>query len=311
MADKSSHPVAVGVISEEEALYGFSTEPNIVAIEPEPVNGAVLFVRQNGVVRSEHVPFQPWLLTSEPPKRSPKAEVTRLQGNGLKYIITCNSWQDVREVRFGLRDAGTACLGYEGPRAILMRNGQTLFKQMAFADVYRMQFDIETNGLDSSTEDGAVFMVAVSDTRGMLQLIEGTEVEIIERFSALVRECDPDVLEGHNVFGFDLPFLMERAKRHGIPLSLGRDGSEPVKGRERSYAIGGAVRPFTPVHIYGRHVLDTFLIVQRFDWAKGSLTSYGLKACARQFGFAAEDRIELPGREISSIYRTDPERVRE
>ncbi len=311
MADKSSRPATAGVISEEEALYGFSTEPNIVAIEPGPQNGAVAYIREGHVVRAEQVPFQPWLLTSAPPVKAPRSEVTRLLGNGLKYLVTFDNWRDARDARFGLRDAGTACLGYEGARAILMRKGQTLFKHMAFADVYRMQFDIETNGLDPTTEDGAVFMVAVSDTRGMLQLIEGTEVEIIERFSALVRDCDPDVLEGHNVFGFDLPFLMERARRNGIPLSLGRDGSDPVKGRERSYAIGGAVRPFTPVHIYGRHVLDTFLIVQRFDWAKGSLTSYGLKACARQFGFAAEDRIELPGREISSIYRSDPERVRE
>jgi DNA polymerase I len=33
---------------------------------------------------------------------------------------------------------------------------------------------------------------------------------------------DPDVIENHNLHGFDLPFLRERARRLGVPLALGR-----------------------------------------------------------------------------------------
>ena len=45
---------------------------------------------------------------------------------------------------------------------------------------------------------------------------------------ACIRERDPDVIEGHNIFGFDLPYLAARAKMHSIRLELGRDGSEMI-----------------------------------------------------------------------------------
>ena len=105
---------------------------------------------------------------------------------------------------------------------------------------------------------------------------------------------------------------MKRAEKCGVRLQIGRDGGEPRTGQERNYAIaaGGNSRPFTPVYVHGRQVLDTYLIVQRFDWAKQALTSYGLKECARVFGFAEKDRVELPRAEMESLYRNDPELVR-
>ena len=46
-------------------------------------------------------------------------------------------------------------------------------------------------------------------------------------FGEALREIDPDIIEGHNVFNFDLPYLIARAERHGVPLRWGRDGSTP------------------------------------------------------------------------------------
>ena len=91
-----------------------------------------------------------------------------------------------------------------------------------------------------------------------LELIPGVEIRSIHSSRAaiaLVRERDPDVIEGHNVYGFDLPYVMARCKRHNIRLSIGRDGSEPRVGQERNYAIGGTSRPYIPIYIHGRHVL--------------------------------------------------------
>src|SRR5262249_19571866 len=110
-------------------------------------------------------------------------------------------------------------------------------------------------------------------------------------------------------YGFDFPYLIARAEKLGIRLSIGRDGSEPRVGRPRNFAIGGNTRPFSPVWIYGRHVLDTYLAVQRFDWARGILASYGLKEVARTFGIAEEERVEIPRDRLSEIFQTDPELV--
>jgi DNA polymerase, archaea type len=310
MADISSQPFSGGALSEEEALYGFSSDTCIVAVEPGIENGATIYRRIGNAVVAEHVPFQPWFLAGEVPRKYRHTQCTELNGSGLNRLIRADTARAARELRFELRNAGIPTLGFEPVRAYLMLSGQTLFKGMAFNDIHRMQFDIETNGLDAHAEDGHVFMVAVSDNRGLQRILEGPEPTLIQEFVRLVQEVDPDVLEGHNIFGFDLPFLMQRAARHGLLLALGRDGSAPVIGRERTYAIGGNSRPFSPVHVHGRHCIDTYLVVQRFDWAKGALTSYGLKACARQFGFAADDRVELPGAQIAAIYRSNPEKVR-
>ena len=299
-------------ISIASLLYGQDSTPGIVAVEPDYEEGVWVYRRTGDTVRRDRAPYRPWLLLTRPPEIDlPGADYTELEGEGYRLLAEFAGQADYQAARFRLRDAHTEHLTYAGgAKMALIRSGQTLFKGLTFEDVVRLQFDIETNGLDPEPEANRVLLIAVSDNRGLLDLIEGDEPEILERFAALVRERDPDVIEGHNVYGFDLPYVMARCKRHNIRLAIGRDGSEPRIGQERNYAIGGNSRPYAPVYIHGRHVLDTYLVVQRFDWARQALTSYGLKECARVFGFAEEQRVELPGAEIARIYRDDPELVR-
>ena len=293
-------------------LYGQDSTTGIVAVEPDYEQGVWIYRRSGDTVRRERAPYRPWmLLTRRPEFDLPEAEYTDLEGEGYGLLAEFTGQASYQAARFRLRDAHTEHLTYAGgAKMALIRSGQTLFKGLTFEDVVRLQFDIETNGLDPEPEANRVLLIAVSDNRGRVDLIEGEEPEILARFAALVRERDPDVIEGHNVYGFDLPYVMTRCKRHNIRLAIGRDGSEPRLGQERNYAIGGNSRPYVPVYIHGRHVLDTYLVVQRFDWAKQALTSYGLKECARVFGFAEEQRVELPRGEIARIYREDPDLVR-
>jgi DNA polymerase I len=301
-------------ISSAQALFGTDPTPGIVAVEPDPEEGIWLFRREGDRVLRERAPFRPWILLTEIPSISlPAAQYTELAGEGYRALAEFPTQAAYQEARFRVRDEHLANLTYpSGAKMALVRSGMTLFKGMTFDDIVRLQFDLETNGLNAAEETARILLIAVSDNRGLVDVLEGEERDILEQFVALVRERDPDVIEGHNVYGFDLPFIMERARRHSVSLALGRDGSEPRRGQERNYAIaaGGNSRPFVPVYIYGRHVVDTYLVVQRFDWAKQALTSYGLKECARVFGFAAEDRVELPRDEMARIYRDEPERVR-
>lgn len=308
MTEESSQ----GNIYGEQVLFGASADTSIVCVEPDPQNGAHVYRRTGSTVTCDLQPFQPWLLMRDSPEAElGAASVSEMEGDGLRYLAEFRSQGEYHRARYRLREQHRESLSYSGAKAVLMRSGQSLFKGMRFEEIVRLQFDIETFGLDPHPEHNRVFLIAVSDSRGLLELIEGDERDILLRFTALVREQDPDVIEGHNVFGFDLPFIMCRAQRHGVPLTLGRDGSEPVVGRARNYAIGGATRPFTPISIYGRHVLDTYLIVQRYDWARGSLASYGLKECARSFGFAHENRVEIQGDKIGETYLSERALVQE
>ena len=301
-------------MTSEEALFGLDPTTNIVAVEPDYQQGVWLYRRNGTQVSREFLDFKPWILLTEmPPFPLPDAKFTELDGPGYRLLAEFDTQQAYQEGRFRIRDAHLSNLTYPGgAKMALIRSGMTLFKGMTFEDVVRLQFDIETNGLTPEPDANRILLIAVSDNRGLVEMIEGDEKEILERFVALVNERDPDVIEGHNVYGFDLPFILTRAEKLGVRLRIGRDGSEPRKGMERNYAIaaGGNTRPFTPIYIHGRHVVDTYLVVQRFDWAKQALTSYGLKECARVFGFAEDDRVELPRERIAEIYRDDPELVK-
>src|SRR5262249_18263206 len=91
----------------------------------------------------------------------------------------------------------------------LVATGRTYFRGLAFDDLHRLQFDLETTGLDPT--HAGIFLIAIRDNRGLaaiLDVAEGgrpgpaepdAEAELIRRFVTLVRERDPDVIENHNL----------------------------------------------------------------------------------------------------------------
>lgn len=126
------------------------------------------------------------------------------------------------------------------------------------------------------------------------------------------RERDPDVIENHNLFGFDLPFLEQRAAILGIPLNLGREGGPPLlERRAETLAIGPEARRRTRYSIAGRELIDTLDAVRRHDFVVRDMPSYSLKDVARYFDIASPDRVYLEGPAIFDTYQRDPERVRQ
>ncbi len=298
-------------LQQSPLLYGASTRARIVAVEASGDGTLEVYQREGTSVHCTVERWRPWLAAADfDSGLLPDGAVTVLKGAGARNLLEFNSLGEWTTAKSLLRKENTPFVAVSSPaRMALMRTGDTLFKDMLFSDLVRMQFDLETTGLDSSLPDARILIVAVADTTGFVEIVEGAEEQVISRFVELVRERNPDVLEGHNLFGFDLPYLIGRARQLGIPLALGRNSAEPRVERERNYAIGGFSRPFTPITIHGRHVLDTYLIVQRFDWARGALSRYGLKECARVFGFAEEDRVELPREHMQELFVTQHDTV--
>jgi len=136
-----------------------------------------------------------------------------------------------------------------------------------------------------------------------------SEKEMLGEMVRLLRERDPDVLEGHNLFGFDLPYIEARARRHGVRLALGRDGSR-LTARSSRFSAGERTSTYRRYEIHGRHIVDTLHLVQLYDVSHRDMDSYGLKASARYFGVAAPERTYVEGSRISEVYRTDPARLR-
>jgi len=215
-----------------------------------------------------------------------------------------------------LRDLGDDVLVLPPEDQYLVATGRTYFRGLAFDDLRRLQLDLETTGLDPARD--RIFLIAVRDPDGRTHLLGADgddprdEAILIERLIAVVRACDPDVIENHNLHGFDLPFLERRARSLGVPLALGRAGLPGLRPRP---ARRGPPSPRDPARrirytVPGRELIDTLDAVLRHDFATRDLPGHGLKAVAQSLGLAAEGREYIPGPEIHDVWRRDPDRVR-
>jgi DNA polymerase I len=291
-------------------LFGADPTEGIVAVEAGE-SEALLYIRRGTEVFQKREPFTPWMLVRQPEDAPSGGKVTELDGDGYRFLVTFPTWSAFVTARDHILANGVDHLSYSNPeKQFLLLTGKTLFKGLTFDDIHRMQIDIETVGLSSEGESDCILLIAISDNKGYEQILEGSEPQMLRDLVSIVQERDPDVLEGHNFFGFDLPFLAARAKRHGVSLALGRDGSELTFGKKRDCPIGGYSKPLIPVHVHGRHIIDTLLAVQRFDAVQGRLERYGLKDCAQAFGLSEPDRVLVAGDEIANLWKCDPETIK-
>ncbi|MGO8672945.1 MAG: 3'-5' exonuclease [Capsulimonadaceae bacterium] len=293
-----------------DVLYGADPTGRVVAVEAGG-STATVFVRSvDDAVTSVEVEFRPWLV-ADAEHAVPQAEMRRLEGPGYNMLYRFPSWPAFLDARRKLREQHVGVLQYgSAVKQFLLASGVTLFKGMAFDDVVRMQIDIETTSLSPTQDGAAIFLIAVSDNRGFATVLAGDERGMLADLVDLVAERDPDVVEGHNFYGFDLPYLLARFRAYGLAPALGRGRATAFTGVPRNCTIGANTREFTPVYLHGRHVIDTLLQVQRFDLARGQLSSYGLKECAQVYGIAPADRVYLDRAQITETYRLDAERVK-
>jgi DNA polymerase elongation subunit (family B) len=320
---------------EDEWLWGWDPTPGIVSVWAEADGRAFLWRRlaESGKLVREEAHFQPWLLLDRlDDVQHPGAEVTcrELDGPGtLRYLVSAGDAKTLTAAilegatrrlgrRIGhLRDLGKdTVLTLPPEEQYLVATGRTYFRGLSFDQLHRMQFDLETTGLDPDHD--RIFMIAVRDPSGATELLEAqgegdaAEAELIRRLVARVQAADPDVIENHNLHGFDLPFLDRRARILRVPLSLGRIGPPGLRQRAaRRGSSSGAdaarrVRFVTP----GRELIDALDAVLRYDFATRELPNHGLKAVARHLGISGPDRELIPGEQIHAVYRRDPARVR-
>jgi DNA polymerase elongation subunit (family B) len=336
--------VSAATAREDEWLWGWDPTPGIVSVWAEPDGRAAVWRRmpESGELVREDERFRPWILLDRLDdlrhlgprlgrEGEPGADVwyRELDGAGeLRFVASAADGRALAaavlhgaSLRFGrrvgnLRELGAAAvLALPPEEQYLVATGRTYFRGLAFDQLRRLQFDLETTGLDASRD--RIFMVAVRDPDGATHVLEAdgrgdaAEADLIRRLVDAVREADPDVIENHNLHGFDLPFVAQRARRLGVPLGMGRLGRLGL--RERA-ARRGTVREGDDRRVRfvapGRELIDTLDAVQRYDFSARELPGHGLKAVARHLGIAAPDREYVPGSQIFTVWRRDPDRVR-
>lgn len=196
----------------------------------------------------------------------------------------------------------------------LLQTRRRLFAELPFARLRRCQLDIETGSADGAFSDATKpddRVLAIGLRQGgenrFLVLAEETdaaEKALLEQFNAALAELDPDTIEGHNLFKFDLDYLRQRAKRHKVPLAWGRFGQN-AKFRNSRLKVAERWVDFPRCDLPGRTVIDTYLLVQLHDITARELQGYGLKEVAVYFGVTTDDdeRTYLAGDKIAATYR--------
>ncbi|MEJ7596551.1 MAG: 3'-5' exonuclease [Kofleriaceae bacterium] len=312
--------------AEDEWLWGWDPTPGIVSVWAEPDGRVQVWRRVAGALVREELRFRPWLVVAEAGELAqvPGLSVRELAGPGaLRFVVRADDLARLTAAvcsqasrRLGRRITHVRELGNDAVLVLppeeqyLVASGRTYFHDLAFDQLRRLQLDLETTGLDAAR--ARIFLVAIRDPDGHTALVEGDdEAALIARVMEHVRRADPDVIENHNLHGFDLPFLAQRAKLLGVPLALGRTGmglrSRPARrGIARDDDPARRVRYTVP----GRELIDTMDAVGRHDFATRDLPGHGLKAVARHFGLARDDREHVPGAKIHEVYLRDPDHVR-
>lgn len=321
-------------------LFGHDKTTGLVAVDL--VHGTrggdrmALFLRDGGKTLRRDDSFSPFVVIDANRLTSLGVDLSgcpvefsrhELAGNGdLKIKLVFQSWEDcLAAVKWLSKTTGASMGDPSAPwffindpvRQYLVATGKTLFKGLRFEELKRLQLDIEcftSEGYEfcnAEREEDRIIAIGFADETGWTEILDGSrmaEKELLDKAFAIVREKDPDVIEGHNIFNFDIPYILERAKRHHVKPAIGRDGSAP-KCRPSRLAMGDRTITYTRADVFGRHFVDTLFMVQAYDLSERSMEGFGLKEAAVHFGFAAKDRVYIDGPDIARVFKSNPARV--
>lgn len=332
--------------TDAEWLWGWDSTPGIVSVHAEHDGRAIVWRRipETGILVREEERFRPWLLLEHIEDLShlgsrlgrdgdatASIRHRELEGPGaLRHLVSADDGRALAaavlhgaSTRLGKRVGHLSELGQESILSLppeeqyLVATGRTYFRDLQFDQLHRLQFDLETTGLDARCD--RIFMISIRYHSGDTEVLEAlgdndaAEADLIRRLAERVRTADPDVIENHNLHGFDLPFLDQRSRFLRVPFSLGRTGGPGLRQRAaRRGAPAGdpgdrrRVRFVAP----GRELIDTLDAVRRHDFSTRDFPGHGLKVVAKHLGIAAPDREYIRGDLIYTTYRSDPERVR-
>jgi DNA polymerase I len=304
-------------------LYGSGTTEGIVATEPirGKENTIQVFYRDG---TSEYKVFKPFTyinindpVTSQFYDNTP---LTFLKGtNFYNLMIQHESWSFIKWVEKNAQSAYTPFLQSQW----MIHSGETQFKGMGFDDPLRLYLDIEVytaDGFDfpnSARDEDQIIMVSLLSNKGHKAVLvndyDGTtekidnvhlypnEVTLLDRLVKTINKLNPDIIIGHNIFGFDIPYIRDRCQKFGVKFAIGRDGSEP-NSFHTSIKFAEKSDEYENFNVYGRHVLDTMFMAKGFDQVARKLDSYGLKYCADFLGGIGTERTYIDGGDIKHAW---------
>jgi DNA polymerase elongation subunit (family B) len=292
-----------------DLIHGKNPQGGVVGIEPTD-SGTELFIQEpDGFVRSEIIETKLWMVSENcldnhfhPMKGNLPYKFIKVYDNPAFYFNDRRKFKN--ESTFSIWDKKESMLTYEGI---------TYFKGLKPEDLSVLSFDIETVGLN---KDSTSKILIISNTfRNNKKIIRKmftydqyeTQGDMLKSWCEWVMQIDPSIIVGHNIYDYDLPYMIHIAKMEGIELNLGRNGSAieiddfTISKRKAQNDF----QEFKRIRIYGREVIDTLFLAWGYDGVAKKYESYGLKNIVKQEGLEIENRQFYDASQIRFKYK-DP-----
>ncbi len=292
----------------KEFIFGNAQLNNIVSCEATD-DGIELFFEKDGEITTEIYGYKPWLLSNRPFK----VDNIELKGNQYyRHMRQFDSKEKLYEYKRydKSRDFYTV---YDDKEAAMVLHGFGYFQGMKVKDVSVLSFDIEATTLGHNSKSKVLL---ISNTFRSGDVVSerlfcfddyDSQAEMLDDWCNWVRQMNPSVMVGHNIFGYDIPYLNFIAKKNDTELVLGRNDT-PIKIQKKPSQFrkdGSQSYEYKKAYIYGREIVDTMFVAYHYDFSR-KYVNYGLKNIITQEGLEAEDRQHYDASKIAENYK-DPE----
>lgn len=296
-----------------DLIFGRDKTLGIVAIEAQEETVTIFQQQKDGTILETYEDNIYWILCNQ----HLDSKWFKLDGNlHYQYARTFRDRNTFFKCKAYLKSRNIDYYSVgDSKEAIMLRNGYTYFKGMEVKDVSILSFDLETTGLKHD-DDSKILLISATyrDSKGEISknlfcyddyISQG---DMLEAFCEAITEINPSIILGHNILGFDLPYMKYIADKENVSLDMGRDGSELQFERYKSkYRKDGSQSiEYNKVHCYGRNIIDTMFLSIKYDATERKFESYGLKQIIKQLGVEKKDRTFYDASKIRTNY-TIPE----
>jgi DNA polymerase elongation subunit (family B) len=290
-------------MSFNKLLYGKDETEGIISLDVK--DNKVYLYKKDGSIQIDDMTY--WVLT---PKKYTK-DSTLLYGDlHYKYIKKFDNKNDFYAFIRKINELDFFTVWNE-KEAYLTYTGKTLFKNTKLDEISVLSFDIESQGLKKYGESKVYLITnAFRDSSGIVHKkhfrvddYNDDDCLMIEDWCNWVAKVNPSIITGHNIYGYDLPYLQYcYSERDGysrsLPLGIYND---PItfKNKPSSFRVDGNTEwEYHKIDIPGRQIIDGMFLAVRYYIGKAP-GSWGLKNIIKYEGLEKTDRQHYDASNLS------------
>jgi DNA polymerase I len=296
-------------------IYGKNPLERIVSIEIQDDVATLFRELPDGSLDIQKHPNRFWILGTRPFGKG----WIKLEGEqAFKYGKQYTKFTDYLADKKSLPYQEIYTIGNQA-ESLMVKDGLTYYKGSRHDEISILSFDIETTGLDHNSDSKVILISNTFRKLGKIthKLFSYDDYSdcaaMIDDWADWVRDMDPSILCGHNIYAYDLPYLQychEKYSDQGI--RLGRlDKVIKFNKWESKYRVDGSRElHYHKAQVYGRELVDTMFLAYKYDAVEKKYESYGLKKIIAAEGLEKEDRVFYDAGSIRDNYLIPEEMVK-